>query len=160
MSLRLQLVPLTLKQANELVGKWHRHHNLAVGHRWSIGVRVDGELVGAVTVGRPVARMTSQYTVAEVNRCVTNGHANACSKLYAAAARGAEAMGFELIQTFILDSESGVSLLAAGWTKDESWTGGGTWNRPSRGGRRDDQPQCLKQRWFKVLKLSYVKEAK
>lgn len=152
MSIRLQLLPLTLKQANACVGEWHRHHKLAVGHRWSVGVTVAGRLVGAATVGRPVARMSPQYSLAEVNRCVTNGHANACSKLYASCARAAEAMGFEEIQTFILDSETGISLLAAGWTRDENWTGGGTWNRPSRSGRRDDQPQCMKQRWFKILK--------
>lgn len=146
---RLKLVPLTLKQANQLVGQWHRHHKLAVGHRWSIGVEVEGELVGAVMVGRPVARMTPQYSVAEANRLVTNGHPNACSKLYAAAARAAHAMGFEEIQTFILETEPGTSLQAAGWTKDEDYSSGGDWNRPSRGGRRIDQPQCKKQRWFK-----------
>jgi len=107
-------------------------------------------MVGAVIVGRPVARMTPQYTVAEVTRLVTNGHQNACSKLYAAAARAAEAMGFDEIQTFILASESGVSLKAAGWEEDaEHESKGGDWNRPSRGGRRTDQPQEAKRRFFK-----------
>jgi hypothetical protein len=149
----LKLVPLTLRQANQLVGKWHRHHNLVVGHRWSIGVAVDGELVGAVIVGRPVARMTPQYTVAEATRLVTNGHRNACSKLYAAAARAAEAMGFDEIQTFILCSELGTSLRAAGWCEDtERKSNGGDWNRPSRGGRRMDQPQEPKRRFYKKLR--------
>lgn len=157
--MRLRLKPLTLSQANELVGLWHRHHKLVVGHRWSIGVTVDGELVGAVIVGRPVARMTPQYSVAEVTRNVTNGHQNACSKLYSAAARAAQAMGFDEIQTFILKSESGISLKASGWDFDKDDEGnpkyseGGDWNRPSRGNRRTDQPQEPKLRWFKKLAL-------
>lgn len=32
---RLRLVPLTLKEANELVAKLHRHHRPVVGHRFS-----------------------------------------------------------------------------------------------------------------------------
>lgn len=147
----LHVVPLTLRQANALVGEWHRHHKLAVGHRWSIGVSVDGELVGAAIVGRPVARMTPQYSVAEVSRLVTNGHANACSKLYAACARAAEAMGFAEIQTFILETEPGISLTAAGWTRDPHESNGGDWNRPSRSGRRLDQPLTPKRRYFKVF---------
>lgn len=115
MGKRLRVVPLTLKQANELVGLWHRHHGLVVGHRWSIGVEVDGGdlgwlLVGAAIVGRPKARMTDQYRVAEVDRLVTNGAEHACSKMYAACARAAQAMGFEEIQTFTLRSEPGTSL--------------------------------------------------
>jgi hypothetical protein len=149
----MRIVPLTLKQANALVGQWHRHHKMAVGHRWSIGVEVDGVLVGAVIVGRPVARMTPQYSVAEVSRCVTNGHKNAPSKLYAAAARAAEAMGFHEIQTFILEEEPGTSLRAAGWIEDmERCSKGGDWNRPSRSGRRTDQPQSQKRRWFKKFR--------
>lgn len=152
--MKLRRTPLTLKQANALVGRWHRHHQLAIGHRWSVGVTADGELVGAVIVGRPVARLTPQYDVAEAIRCVTNGTANACSLLYSAAARGAEAMGFREIQTFILASESGVSLIAAGWQEDtDRASRGGTWNRPSRKGRRDDQPQEPKRRFFKVLNV-------
>lgn len=148
----LKLTPLTLREANGLVGEWHRHHSLAVGHRWSIGVSVDGQLVGAVIVGRPVARMTPQYTVAEATRLVTNGHRNACSKLYAAAARAAEAMGFDEIQTFILRSEPGTSLRAAGWIEDQHESRGGDWNRPSRGGRRRDQPQEPKRRFYRRFK--------
>jgi hypothetical protein len=84
---------------------------------------------------------------------VTNGHRNAPSKLYAAAARAAEAMGFDEIQTFILASEPGTSLRAAGWTEDTARkSAGGDWNRPSRCGRRTDQPLTEKRRWFKKLR--------
>jgi hypothetical protein len=147
---RLRLKPLTRTQVNDLIRNWHRHHKPVPGYRFAIGARVGNELVGAIVVGRPVAQETEQYDIAEATRCVTNGHKNACSFLYSAAARAAEAMGFERIQTFILESESGVSLKAAGWTFD-GISQGGDWNRPSRGGRRTDQPQCSKQRWIKKL---------
>jgi hypothetical protein len=33
---RLHIVPLTLKQANEMVADLHRHHKPVVGHRFSL----------------------------------------------------------------------------------------------------------------------------
>lgn len=146
----MRVVPLTLAQANELIAAWHRHHKPAVGHRFSIGVRDGLDLVGAAIVGRPVARKTDAYSIAEVTRMVTNGHKNACSFLYAASARIANEMGFERIQTFILKDEPGTSLIAAGWTME-----GLTDSKPhkwhSREARRNDQPAEQKQRWVKEL---------
>lgn len=145
----LEIVPLTLKQANDLVSELHRHHKPVVGHRFSIGVKDEtGALHGAAIVGRPTGRKNPQYDWAEVTRLVTNGEKNACSILYAACARIAKEMGFKRIQTFILEEETGVSLKAAGW-KYEQMSEGGNWNVPSRGGRRTDQPQQAKQRWKK-----------
>lgn len=118
------------------------------GHRFSISAEKHGVVVGAVIVGRPVARMVDPYGAAEVVRLVTDGTKNACTFLYSSAARAAEAMGFDKIQTYILESEPGTSLKAAGWTC-EGPAGGGDWNRPSRGDRRTDQPLCLKVRWAK-----------
>jgi hypothetical protein len=92
--------------------------------------------------------MTEQYTIAEVTRLVSDGTPHACSKLYAASARAAEAMGYDSIQTFILEDEPGTSLKAAGWTF-VGMTEGGNWNRPSRDGRRVDQPMGRKQKWIK-----------
>lgn len=61
-------------------------------------------------------------------------------------------MGFDEIQTFILESEPGTSLVAAGWIEDkERESKGGDWNRPSRGGRRKDQPQEPKRRFYRKL---------
>jgi uncharacterized protein (DUF779 family) len=148
----LQLRPLTLKQANELIAALHRHHKPVTGHRFSIGVKDVklGTIVGVVVVGRPVARMIDQYNVAEVTRLVTDGTKNACSFLYSAAARAAKAMGFDYIQTYILESEPGTSLKAAGWELDGT-TSGGNWNHSWRKGRREDQPMVPKQRWKKDL---------
>lgn len=155
----LRVVPLTLDQANKLVARLHRHHKPVRGHRFSLGALRGADLVGAIIVGRPVARMTSQYDVAEVTRLVTDGSRNACSILYAAAARACAAMGFARIQTFILDNEPGTSLRAAGWVRCET-TAGGDWNREStrlkKGWlfddyKRRDQPMGSKVRWEKRL---------
>jgi len=162
----LKIVPFTLGQANEMVAQFHRHHKPATGHRFSIGVR-DGQLVlrGAAIVGRPKAHMTEQYGIVEVTRLVTDGAENACSALYGACARIAKEMGFDRIFTFILKDEPGTSLRAVGWKRiraDGNYceceggctlciTAGGDWNRPSRGGRRRDQPECKKQRWGRWL---------
>lgn len=58
-----------------------------------------------------------------------------------------------MIQTFILETETGVSLRAAGWQMGHT-TKAEKWNRPSRGGRREDQPNCCKVVWFKHLGLT------
>jgi hypothetical protein len=151
----LRIVPLTRDQANDLVSRWHRHHQPVTGYRFAIGAQSKfGDLVGAAIVGRPIGFRNPQYQWCEVLRCVTNGHPNACSKLYAASARIAREMGFERIQTFILDVETGVSLKAAGWEFDQ-WSGGGDWNRVGRIGRRLDQPLGRKQRWKKELNRVY-----
>lgn len=152
--MRLRVVPCTLKQANALVALLHRHHKPATGHRFSIAVEDEYSItVGACIVGRPVARMCDQYTTAEVVRLVTDGTKNACSILYAAAARAAEAMGYSKIQTYILTEEHGSSLKASGWAK-EAETSGGDWNHSTAnaGKRRTDQPMGAKSRWARTFK--------
>ena len=142
----MTIVPLTLKQANELVARLHRHHKPCVGHRFSLGCNLDGRLVGAVIVGRPVARALDPYMTAEVSRLVTDGTPNACSKLYGAAARVSREMGFTSIRTYILESEPGTSLKASGWKRlGVLRRDGRGWN--NRAGRRDDQPQSPKVVW-------------
>lgn len=148
------VVPLTLVQANTLVRAWHRHHKPVQGHRFSIGAFDPGDggkLVGAAITGRPVAPELDPYMTAEVTRLVTNGHKNACSFLYAAAARIAREMGFTLIQTYVLEDEPATTLVAAGWQRGENTSSGHTWN--NRSGRRTDQPAGCKQRWYKILRV-------
>jgi hypothetical protein len=144
----LELFPLTLREANDLVATLHRHHKPVQGHRFSIGVRDGNQLVGAVIVGRPVARMLQDGMTAEVTRLVTDGTPNACSMLYGAAWRAWRAMGGTRIITYTLASEPGASLRAAGWdqvrrTKDRPQG----WDTPSR--RRDSGPQEPKYLWQK-----------
>lgn len=145
------LFPATLKQANTLIAELHRHHKPIVGHRYSIGCKDEqGNIIGIAVVGRPVAREVEQYEIAEITRLVTNGHKNACSFLYSACARAAQAMGYKRIQTAILITESGISLKASGFRFDHIIKGR-DWNCPSRGGRRTDQPMCDKQLWIRDL---------
>ena len=145
-------MPLELREANALVSRWHRHHKPAQGHRFSVGVydTKSDMIVGAVIVGRPVAQKIDHRMTLEVTRLVTNGTRNACSILYAAAARIGKEMGYQLIQTYILDTESGISLKAAGWQYD-GIAGGGQWKHTDGKPRRTDQPTCLKGRWIKNL---------
>jgi hypothetical protein len=88
--------------------------------------------------------------VLEVVRLVTDGTPNACSMLYAAAARAGKALGFERIQTYILDTETGTSLVASGW-QYEGVAGGGQWKHTDGKPRRTDQPTGMKGRWAKTL---------
>jgi len=148
----MRVIPLTLKEANETVEKWHRHHKKVQGHRFSLGLQDnDGALIGALVAGRPVARGCDWHTTLEVTRLVTNGTKNGCSMLYAAAANAAKAMGFDKIQTYVLISEPGTSLKASGWTLD-GLTAGGQWSGTDGKPRRTDQPTEPKQRWVRTFR--------
>lgn len=146
----MRVVPLTLAQANAYIDEHHRHHKPVQGHRFSIGAEIEGRLVGVCVIGRPVARKTDQYRVVEVTRLCTDGTPNACSFLYSAAARVAGAMGFDRIQTFILDTEPGTSLRASGWEREGESRGRDGWH--SRDGRREDQPETVKVRYGRALR--------
>lgn len=112
---KLELVSVELRDANSFVERLHRHHKRIQGHRFSIGAVKDGALVGVAIVGRPVGGANQDRWV-EVTRCCTDGTKNACSFLYGAAARAAKNLGYERIQTYILNEELGTSLIASGWT--------------------------------------------
>lgn len=143
----MKLVHLELNDANAFVEKLHRHHKPAVGHRFSVGLEHEGTLRGCAIIGRPVARMTDQRNTVEVVRLCTDGTPNACSFLYSAAARAAQALGYKKIQTFILESEPGTSLKATGWTRGHTTAGGEGWQ--SRPGRRTDHPTDPKVLWYR-----------
>ena len=112
----LQLVPLDLDLANEVVAQIHRHHGPVTGHKFSIGV-VDaaGELRGVAIVGRPNSRALDNGWTLEISRVATDGHRNACSMLYGACCRAAFALGYRKVVTYKLKSETGVSMVAAGF---------------------------------------------
>jgi hypothetical protein len=153
----LRVIPLELREANSLVESLHRHHAPTVGHRFSIGA-VDefGVVHSAAIVGRPVARLAgSPRQVLEVLRLVSDGTPNACSILYAAAARAGRAMGYERIQTYILESEIGTTLTASGWN-NEGVAGGGQWKHTDGKPRRTDQPTGKKARWSKTLNPNFI----
>lgn len=141
----LYAVPLDLAEANAFVREHHRHHREVVGHKFSIGAALGDKIVGAVIVGRPVARMRDDGLTLEVTRLVTDGTRNACSFLYGAAARAAFALGYARIGTYTLNTESGVSLRASGW-KLIGERRGGSWSQPSRP-RVDKHPTQRKLLW-------------
>ena len=145
----LELIPISLADANAFVAEHHRHHKPVTGHKFSVGCTENGCLVGVAIVGRPVSRFLDDGFTLEVNRLCTTGTKNACSFLYAAAARAAKAMGYRKIITYTLDSEPGTSLRAAGW-KCSGVAGGKRWT----GKRRpvvDLYPPQMKLRYEKSL---------
>lgn len=142
---RAILVPLTLREAHEYVRTHHRHHRPAVGGLFAIGVARDGEIVGCVLVGRPVARLLADGWTVEVTRLATDGTPNACSQLYRAAWRAARAMGYRRLVTYTLPEEGGSSLRGAGF-RLIGQAGGGSWSRENRP-RVDLHPTQTKLRW-------------
>jgi len=139
------IVPIDFSEANAFVAQYHRHHKPMPGCKFCIGVSDGEKVVGVAMIGRPVARMLDDGWTLEVNRVATDGTKNACSALYSAAWRAARAMGYRKLVTYILDSEPGTSLLAAGW-KRIGEAGGGSWSRESRP-RVDKHPTQSKIRW-------------
>jgi hypothetical protein len=143
---RLSVVPVTLKDAQAFVRQHHRHHREPNGSRWCLGVRdATGALRGVAMAGRPVSRALDDGTVCEITRVATDGCPNACSALYGACRRVAQAMGYRRILTYTLVSEPGTSLLATGWSKT-AHIKGDTWDRPNRQ-RQDKHPTQDKIRW-------------
>lgn len=142
----LQLVPITLREANAFVQLHHRHHKPVRGCIVTLAVADENDAVrGVAIVGRPVARRLQDSWTAEVNRVCTDGARNACSMLYGAAWRAVRALGYRRLVTYTLPEEGGASLRAAGW-KCIGEAGGGNWNKKSRP-RVDSEHQQLKLRW-------------
>lgn len=145
----LELTPVTLKEANGFVQQYHRHHKPSVGHKFSIGVREGEKMVGVAICGRPVSRHYDDGYTLEINRLCTDGTHNACSILYGAAYRAAKAMGYKKVITYILESESGVSLKASGY-QCEGKAGGFEWNG-ERKPKGEIYPHEMKTRWAKKI---------
>ena len=124
--MKLEIVPITQAEAKMYINKHHRHHKPPLGSIFQIACAQDGNICGVVMVGRPVARGLQDGFTLEVTRLCTDGTKNACSKLYSAAWRAAQTLGWRKLITYILDSEKGSSLKAAGWrcvgkVKGRSW---------------------------------------
>lgn len=142
------VVPIFQREAFEFITKVHRHHKPPVGSIFQIGL-AHGHLVGVAVVGRPVARKIQDGFTCEVTRMCTDGSKNACSKLYSTCARIAREMGYKKIITYILETETGISLRASGWKFVRS-TPGKSWSVPSRE-RIDKHPLGVKHLYEKKL---------
>lgn len=157
-------IPIELKDAQAYINQYHRHHQAAHRDKFRIAAMQDDEIVGVVQVGRPVSRVLDDGKTLEVLRLCTNGTKDVCSFLYSRAARIAKEMGYSRIITYILESEHGTSLKAAGWKLEASGVGGTDWNVPSRPREVITTQMSLfpekqkypigekKQRWVKDLK--------
>jgi hypothetical protein len=158
----LELREVTFADAREFVGRFHRHNQPPRGWRWGHAIYNGPDMVAVCMVGRPVARMIDGTTTVEVNRLCVDPTVepglvwNACSMLYGAAARTAEARGYSKVITYTLETEAGTSPKAAGFFA-EATTRGGSWNRPGRG-RADTAPTCKKIRWARTLRPKKVKQ--
>ena len=156
----MEVKPITLREANAYVEAFHRYHGPTVGHKWSLAAYKDGRLCGVAVVGRPTGRYLDDGHTLEVTRLCTDGTRNACSVLYAACARRAKLEGYEKIVTFILQSEPGTSLKAAGWTLESAKAGKPKWNKQRYADKpvqlslfpKKEPPAEYKQRWAKALK--------
>ncbi len=127
----MNLVPLTLPQANAVVARLHRHHApLPGGFSWfCVGVVNEQRLVGVAIAGRPTNRNNDDGQTVEVQRVATDGTPHVPSMLLGSCARAAKAIGARRIITYTLDSESGSSLKGAGWVREADgitswWTSG------------------------------------
>jgi hypothetical protein len=141
----LEITPITQSEAKAFVARYHRHHRPPVGSVFQLACSEDERVCGVAIVGRPVARGLQDGWTLEVTRLCTDGTKNACSKLYSGCWRAAQALGWRRLVTYILDTEHGISLNAAGW-RCIGKAGGGTWNRQARP-RVDKHPTQQKFRW-------------
>lgn len=160
----MKAVPIELKDAQNYINTYHRHHQASHRDKFRIAAMNDGKIVGVVQVGRPVSRHLDDGKTLEVLRLCTDGTKDACSFLYSRAARIAKEMGYAKIITYILESEPGTSLKASGWRCETVNAGGANWNAPSRPREViasqlsffSEKPKYplneKKQRWSKELK--------
>ena len=143
----MKIVPLHLREANDFVAKHHRHNKPVVSYKFSIGLKMGGELIGVAIGGRPVARMLDNGKTMEINRvCVLDGHPNACSKLLARMKRLGQLMGYERIVTYTLKRESQSSLKAIG-AKIGAEVRPGSWKSHPKAGPHQKVYEEPKYRW-------------
>ena len=123
MAKTLNTKPITIKQANEFVAKYHRHHRPTTKNcgKWAISavdVKTD-IIVGISITGNPVsASFMDGYTLEITRLCIKEGAPlgtasfliSKCSSIW-------KQMGGKRLLTYTLSHESGASLKGAGWEK-------------------------------------------
>lgn len=144
---RLEVIPLTLREAHAFCLKHHRHLPPAQGGLFAVGIAQGEQVVAVAVIGRPVARRLDDGWTVEVRRLASDGTEHAPSKLYRACWRAARALGYRRLITYTLPSESGSSLRAAGLRLIGSSERGGSWNVPSRPRVSTADPRQQRLRW-------------
>jgi hypothetical protein len=115
----LQIVPVTLREANDFVENFHRHNGRTSrdGGKFAIAAACDAGLVGVAIVGNPLSATLMDGWTAEVLRVCTRPEAQkgTCSKLYSRCWQIWRLMGGRRLITYTLQTESGATLRGAGW---------------------------------------------
>ena len=151
----LQIIPYTLRKANDFVAEYHRHNGRTArnGGKFAIGLSFDDEVVGIAIVGNPLSATYMDGFTAEVLRVCTKPDSpkNSNSMLYGACRRIWFDMGGKRLITYTLTYESGISLKASGWTWEKEIKGHGskTWGKNDHLTIRKDQDVVAlrKNRW-------------
>lgn len=150
--MRGSIIPLTLRIANDFVEAHHRHSSRTSndGGKFAIGLELDGQLVGAAIVGRPIARMLQQPGTAELLRCCVGPGApdGAGKMLNARCKRIWQLMGGTRLVTYTLSTETGGSLSGAGF-KRVARAHSAQWK--TRGRPHRDIAEKPKDRWEALL---------
>lgn len=154
--MRLELRPVTLRDARRFIGEHHRHNLPPRGWLFGVSVWSAGEMVGVGVAGRPVAREIPALTL-EITRTCTIGTPNACSMIYGALARAGKALGYHKVITYTLASEDGASLKAAGFVVEAVLPGRPSWDYTGQARMQvdlfgdDRRPPDAKLRWGREL---------
>ncbi len=155
---RLQLLPVSLREANDFVEQFHRHSARTSndGGKFAIALEHDGQLVGVAIVGRPVSRMLQHGKEEFPAECLRLCTSPECpkgggSKLYARARRIWQLMGGSHFHTYTLASESGATMRGAGLTEPVTAVPAAKWDRPSRTRVARPAEQLAKVRWTEAL---------
>lgn len=131
--LEIALAPCSITEAKAYCALHHRHLPKIQGGLWAVKIVEENETVGIAIVGYPSrVQMTANNEHLRVTRvAVKEGVPNGCSMLLGACWRAARSMGAKRMDTHTLVEESGVSLIAAGWTHG-GISKGGNWSSKSR----------------------------
>ncbi|MEQ2527603.1 XF1762 family protein [Bacillaceae bacterium CLA-AA-H227] len=111
----------------------------------------DGDkTLGVIIAGRPVSRHQDDGITLEITRCcVKEVYKNGVSKLYEAACRVAQAMGYKRVITYTLTAENGASMRASNF-KLKGINKGGSWSSKSPE-RVDKHPTGSKYLWVREV---------
>lgn len=152
----LRIVPMTVKAASRHVAKNHRHCRGPSGGLFAASVWDGDHLAGVAIAALPVARLLCDGLTVEITRVCTDGTRNACSMLYGALCRAAQAIGYRKAVTYTLAEEDGASLRAAGFVPVAT-VRPAVWNRSTRSRMQVDlfgeqvRPPGEKVRWERLL---------
>lgn len=149
--MRLQLRPIFQRHAGAFVNEHHRHNKAPRG--WLFGsslVDVDLTVRAVAYAGRPVSKsQQADGVTVEITRVCTLGDKNACSRLYGALCRAAQALGYRRAITYTLASEAGTSVRAAGFGNPQP-VEEREWGRPKRA-RETQHTVGARVRWERAL---------